>query len=201
MNEYSITKVSGTPIVVRGNDIDTDRIIPARFLKRITFEGLGEHAFNDDRVLARQGGHTHPFDAPHNRQATILLVNKNFGCGSSREAAPQALYRWGIRAVIGESFGEIFYNNSIAVGMPCVKVDQGSIEALQRLAMETPTMQIDVDLQARQIRAADAVFTLGIGEGPRRQFIEGYWDATVALLANRSQIEQIARTLPYIAEW
>ena len=135
----SIRCVSGTTVVVRGDDIDTDRIIPARFLKCVTFEALGPAAFADDRAeLADSPAGPHPFDRPEHQGASILLVNRNFGCGSSREHAPQALMRWGIRAVVGESFAEIFYGNCLALGIPCLVADHDTMLAIQAAAEADP---------------------------------------------------------------
>ena len=147
-----IGSVAGRAVVVSGDDIDTDRIIPARFLKCVTFDGLGAQAFADDR--SERKGH-HPFDLPHFQGASILVVNRNFGCGSSREHAPQALMRWGIRAVVGESFAEIFYGNCLALGIPCFTADHGQVLALQAAVEADPSLQLRLDLATQTATGAD----------------------------------------------
>src|SRR5689334_10872788 len=141
-----LTIIEGTAVPVPGQDIDTDRIIPARFLKAISFEGLETHVFEDDRIQAKQQGQPHPFDVPAYQGAALLVVNRNFGCGSSREHAPQALKRWGIRAVIGESFSEIFFGNSLAIGMPCVSIPKTDADALIDQIEREPTTRLRLDV-------------------------------------------------------
>jgi 3-isopropylmalate/(R)-2-methylmalate dehydratase small subunit len=194
-----IVEVSGSAIALRGNDIDTDRIMPARFLREITFEGLGEHVFADDRVQEKRAGRTHPFDDPKLAKSKILFVEKNFGCGSSREHAPQGLRRWGIRAIVAESFGEIFAGNCISVGVPCVRTSAETMAALRQLQQEKPERTFVLNLRDRTIAAGNHRFPVEINEGPRTQFVEGSWDATRVLLAAGDAIERVARALPYLA--
>ncbi len=196
MAESIITNVSGTGMPVRGNDIDTDRIIPARYLRAVTFDGLGEHAFEDDR---KQAAGAHPFDDPRFADAAILLVNNNFGSGSSREHAPQALQRWGIRAVVGQSFGEIFFGNSLTLGIPCVVLDEAEIGQLQDAADADPGAEISIDLKAGTVSAGDLSFSAGMPEAVRESLISGRWDALGELLGAPDRTQSVHDRLPYIA--
>jgi 3-isopropylmalate/(R)-2-methylmalate dehydratase small subunit len=195
--------ISGRAIVVRGNDIDTDRIIPARFLKTITFDGLGEHAFEDDRLGLKEQGMTHPFDNPKFADAEILIVNKNFGCGSSREHAPQAIARWGkgIKVILGESFAEIFYGNCQSLGVPCPTLDASSTEKLMALIESNPALEVRFDLTSRTISAGSDTFSFQMPDGPRQAFLEGTWDPTFELLQGKPEIEATAKRLPYITNY
>lgn len=194
-----IQTVSGRAVPVRGADIDTDRIIPARFLRCVTFEGLGAHAFEDDRLQEKREGKLHPFDDARFQGANVLLGNQNFGCGSSREHAPQALYRWGVRAIVAVSYSEIFYGNSVAIGMPCVHVSLEDSQALQTLVEADPSLEVTVDLEANQVRAGAKVFAASMPAGARGQFLEGTWDAMSALISGLPEVEALAKKLPYLA--
>ncbi len=194
-----IALVRGRAVPVRGDDIDTDRIMPARFLRCVTFEGIEEHAFEDDRRQLAAIGQTHSFDDQRFRGASVLLVNHNFGCGSSREHAPQALVRWGIRAVVGESFAEIFFGNCLALGVPCVTVSADDIEKLMEAVERDPELDVAVDLESCEIRAGNLTVPAKIPQGPRDAFLEGAWDATGALLRDYEQVRSVAGRLPYVA--
>ena len=191
-----IKQVSGNGIALRGNDIDTDRIIPARFLKCVTFDGLGEQAFADDR---QQSNGQHPFDQPHFQGANILAVNNNFGCGSSREHAPQALLKWGIEAIIGESFAEIFFGNCLANGVPCVTASPETLNAVQTFIEENPAATVTVDLENLEIVCGDWKKAISLGEGARQALLNGNWDSCGQLVSSSSDIATTAKELPYLA--
>ena len=189
-----IIKISGNCISLVGDDIDTDRIIPARFLKCVDFESLGDAVFEDDRkdLMGK-----HPFDVKSNRDAVILLVNSNFGCGSSREHAPQALMRWGIKAIIGESFAEIFYSNCIAIGIPCFTLSKKDIKPLQDRA-EKGNLFFEIDIKNVIAIEGSTKHNLEIKESSKNMFLSGEWDATSSLLNNIKLIESKMNNLPYI---
>ncbi len=189
-----ITKINGQCISLIGNDIDTDRIIPARFLKCVNFNSLGETVFEDDRSTLKG---QHPFDLEKNKNATILIVNSNFGCGSSREHAPQALMRWGIRAIIGESFADIFYSNCIAIGIPCFTLSKELIQKIQK-NKDDKFLFLEIDLKKSLAKSNDLNFNLEIKESSRKMFLSGEWDATSTLLDNENLIENKFNQLPYI---
>ena len=193
-NSSSVSSVTGSAIPVRGDDIDTDRIMPARYLRCVTFNGLEDHFFEDDR----EQGTSHPFDDARYAGATVLLVNRNFGCGSSREHAPQGLARWGIGAVVGESFAEIFFGNCVALGLPCLTVSQTDVEALMESVEANPTADLVVDLESNSIRLGDRTVSASMPEGARDAFLRGTWDATGLLLDRPEEIEAVAKTLPYV---
>ncbi len=189
-----ISNINGQCIPLIGNDIDTDRIIPARFLKCVNFDSLGESVFEDDR---KNLNGKHPFDLKENKNASILIVNSNFGCGSSREHAPQALMRWGIKAIIGESFADIFYSNCIAIGIPCFTLPKNSIEEIQNYC-DNKFLFLEIDLKNSFAKAKDLSLNLEIKESSRKMFLSGEWDATSTLLENENLIENKFNELPYI---
>ena len=189
-----ITHINGQCISLIGNDIDTDRIIPARFLKCVNFNALGESVFEDDRKTLNG---RHPFDLEENKNATILIVNSNFGCGSSREHAPQALMRWGIKAIIGESFADIFYSNCIAIGIPCFTLPTESIQEIQK-NKDNKFLFLKIDLKNSLAKSKDFSLNLEIKESSRKMFLSGEWDATSTLLENENLIENKYSNLPYV---
>jgi 3-isopropylmalate/(R)-2-methylmalate dehydratase small subunit len=226
----TVEYVSGTGIPLRGNDIDTDQIIPARYLKAVTFDGLGQFAFQDQRFTdddgvvkedrrssvssetsvsetpeeQRDGGggtvevKDHPFNEDRFREASVMVVNANFGCGSSREHAPQALMRWGIDAIVGESFAEIFAGNCLALGVPTVTAEQEEIEALQEFVDENPDAEIDVDVAAETVRYGDTEIDATVDDAQRKALVEGVWDTTALLKSNSEAVARTARDLPYV---
>ncbi|WP_041238320.1 3-isopropylmalate dehydratase small subunit [Gloeothece citriformis] len=191
-----VTQISGRGIPLIGNDIDTDRIIPARFLRCVTFDGLGEQVFADDRT---QMNGEHPFDLPQYQGANLLVVNANFGCGSSREHAPQAIMRWGIQGIIGESFAEIFFGNCIANGIPCVTATPETIKQIQSLLQNNPQLSITLDLEAMEVRCGEFNFSVTMGEGSRQMLIGGSWDSCGQLIQNIETVKETATKLPYLA--
>jgi 3-isopropylmalate/(R)-2-methylmalate dehydratase small subunit len=196
-----IRSVAGRAVAVRGNDIDTDRIIPARFMKTVSFESLGRWVFHDARRDAAGNPTGHPFDDPGHAGARILVANRNFGCGSSREHAPQALAAWGIRAVVAESLAEIFAGNCTAIGIPAVEVDAGAAEALMRLVEAEPGAEVRLDLQSMQVEAEGVSHPVRMPAPRRSMFLSGSWDTVGELLGARDQIAATAARLPYIARF
>ena len=199
MSPRYLDRISGRGISLRGHDIDTDRIIPARFLKSVSFEGLEAHAFEDDRKQLQERGHTHPFSDARFAGASILVVNGNFGCGSSREHAPQALQRWGIQAVVGESFSEIFFGNSVALGMPCLTVSTHDADALQAAIEADPKVEIAVSVSAQSVEVNGKTLEASVPAGAREALTSGTWDATGLLLDNFDQVRNVANGLPYVS--
>jgi 3-isopropylmalate/(R)-2-methylmalate dehydratase small subunit len=194
----SIERRTGRGIVVRGNDIDTDQIIPGRFLRSITFVGLEEHVFADVRRTPDGVLKGHPFDQDHFEGASILVVNRNFGCGSSREHAPQALMRWGIRAIVGESFAEIFFGNCVALGIPAVTGSPGEIAALMDAIELDPSHAISLDLENMTVTSRAGTIRIQMPDGARTQLTDGTWDAMRTLLAAADDIDAVAARLPYV---
>jgi 3-isopropylmalate/(R)-2-methylmalate dehydratase small subunit len=196
-----ITRIEGRARPLGGNDIDTDRIIPARFLRSVSFEGLENHLFEDDIVQARASNVTHPMVDARFDGAEILVVNRNFGCGSSREHAPQAIRRRGFRAVVGESFSEIFFGNSVALGMPCVTGAAPDIARLQDLVTQAPALVLSIDLEAMQLACGDWRMPVSLPAAARESFLEGTWDATGLLLDRYEQVEETMSRVPYLNGW
>lgn len=191
-----VRAVSGRGLPLRGDDIDTDRIIPARYLRSVTFNGLGEAVFADDRA---QAAGSHPFDQPQYQGAKVLVVNRNFGCGSSREHAPQAIARWGIVALLGESFAEIFLGNCVAIGVPCVTAAAAVVKVLQDAVEFNPQATIELDLAALEVRCGDYSAPVQMAEGPRQMFLTGTWDACGQLVAQAAATRSVAAKLPYLS--
>lgn len=187
-------QIVGRTIPLPGSDIDTDRIMPARFLKSVTFEGLEAHVFEDDRRQAPD----HPFNQARYGGATILVVGRNFGSGSSREHAPEGLRRWGIRGIVGESFAEIFFANCTALGLPCLSVDAADVKWLLEAVAHHPEKEALLDVEHRLVRLMERTIPAMIPEGARSQLLTGTWNATGVLLEAGEAIERVAQRLPYI---
>ena len=190
----SITSVTGRGLPLRGDDLDTDRIMPARFLRAVTFEGLEQHLFEDDR----RADPSHPFNDARYKGATVLVVNRNFGCGSSREHAPQGLARFGITAVVAESFSEIFLGNSAVLGIPCFSADHASIDALQSLVERAPETLIEARVDTGAVTAGSVRLAATIPTGLRDGFVSGQWNPTAMLLDRFDDVRAVASALPYV---
>jgi len=194
MSVSRIEHATGRGIPLRGHDIDTDRIIPARYLKAISFEGLENHVFADDR----SSNPAHAFNQPQFQGASVLLVNRNFGCGSSREHAPQALQRWGITAVVGEVFSEIFFGNSVQLGLPCLTVSHEDVERLMAAVEADPTTSIDVDVVGLRVTSGGVTAAATMARAAHEALTTGLWDGTGLLLADFDQVRELADSLPYV---
>ena len=194
LNAQAILSVSGRGLPVRGNDIDTDRIMPARFLVSVSFEGLERHVFEDDRAADP----AHPFNDPRYTGASILIVNANFGCGSSREHAPQGIARAGFGAVIGESFSEIFQGNAAVIGLPCFVADREAVNQLQTLVERTPEANITADVASGAVAVGSLRFNASVPSALRDAFVSGQWNPTAMLLDKFEEVKAVASRLPYI---
>ena len=195
-----INQIEGKAVPVEGNDIDTDRIIPARYLKEITFTNMGKYPFYDERFDSEGKLKGHPFDLPQFQGSHILFVNQNFGCGSSREHAPQSLMRWGIRAIIGESFAEIFAGNCTMLGIPTATVNHGEMMKLQTLVKENPKTMFLLDMDKKTLmKEGTEYLKFDIHESKRNALVNGTWDSTSLLLANASKTAAVAGKLPYVS--
>lgn len=195
MNE--VTNVSGSGVPLLLDDIDTDRIIPARFLRCVTFDGLGEYAFEDDRQ--QDPGHT--FNNSKYQNGSVLIAGRNFGCGSSREHAPQSLIRWGIQTIIAESFAEIFFGNCTALGTPAVCASREVLQQLTKLVEEDPSRKITVDLETMQGRSGDFQFDITIPDSARQALLSGQWDFMNLLLENEAEVRKASKQLPYLNQF
>jgi 3-isopropylmalate/(R)-2-methylmalate dehydratase small subunit len=194
-----IERVEGRALPMRGEDVDTDRIMPARFLKSITFDGLEGHVFEDDRLAATRAGQVHPFDEPKYRGASVLLVNSNFGSGSSREHAPQGLRRAGFRAIVGESFAEIFFGNSLMIGLVCATAAPADVEKLMTLVEREPAATLQIDLRAGTCSAAGTTVPVSIPAHVRDALMTGAWDTTGLLMDRYEEVDATSARLPYLA--
>jgi 3-isopropylmalate/(R)-2-methylmalate dehydratase small subunit len=191
----SITVVTGRAIPLRGDELDTDRIMPARFLRAVTFEGLETHVFEDDRATDPK----HAFNNPRYNGASVLVVNSNFGCGSSREHAPQGLIRYGVKAIIGQSYSEIFLGNSSVLGLPCFTAEKASIEALQALIEKAPDTVVEARVDTGVITAGALKIQGHLPSGMRDAFLTDQWNPTSMLLADYPQVKATAARLPYVS--
>lgn len=196
--ESVIRSVAGRAVAVPGDDVDTDRIMPARYLKCVTFDAIGQYTFQDERFTPDGKEKAHPFNDPKHKGATVLVVNKNFGCGSSREHAPQGIRRWGIRAIVGESFAEIFAGNCAAIGLPAVTASEADVKALQAFAAADPAAEVAVDLDKKTAAFGGKTISVDIREAARKGFLEGTWDTTATLLAAAERVKQVGNGLPYL---
>lgn len=198
MSLQKITQVTGRGVCVAGNDIDTDRIIPARFLKCVTFDGLGAGLFADDRKAAAATGGVHPLDDPRFRGAAVLLSGANFGCGSSREHAPQAIAKFGFRAVVAESYAEIFFGNSTNLGLPCVSAAREDIQRVAAAVAADPGLELTIDLTALELRYGAGSIRLTMRDSARDALVHGRWDAIAELLEGMPAVEATTARLPYL---
>lgn len=194
MTMHKIEAISGTAVPLLLDDVDTDRIIPARYLRCVTFDGLGEHAFEDDRKQDPR----HPFDDPRFQGASVLVAGRNFGCGSSREHAPQSLMRWGIKAIVAESFAEIFFGNCTSLGIPCVCASRSDLEKLGAAIQANPQMVVTVDLAGGEVRAGSHSAKVTMVESARQSLVSGQWDFLGQLLDNKDGIAATAAKIPYL---
>ena len=195
-----VTQASGTGVFIPGADIDTDRIIPARFMKCVTFDGLGEFAFYDVRFDPVTGEKTeHPLNEERFKGASILVAGINFGCGSSREHAPQSLTKYGFTAIIAESFAEIFYGNSTTLGLPCVSSTKENIDALKAACTADPTLEVTIDLNAMTVTAGDLSFAVEMPDSARHALLSGRYDPIKELIDNQEKIQATAALLSYVS--
>jgi 3-isopropylmalate/(R)-2-methylmalate dehydratase small subunit len=198
MSASRVISIVGRGLPVVGDDIDTDRIMPARHLRAITFDGLEQHLFGDDRAHAAGEGRIHPVDDPRFAGASLMVVNRNFGCGSSREHAPQGIARWGIKGLVGESFSEIFFGNAVMLGLPAVTAAPADVAALQALIDQQPQTSVSLDLDAMRVHAASLTIDVHLPPAARDALITGRWDGLGLLLQDFHEVREAAASLPYL---
>ena len=198
MSLAKITRVTARALAVPGDDVDTDRIIPARYLRCVTFDGLGEHAFRDERFTPEGVAREHPMNRPDAREAAILVSGQNFGCGSSREHAPQSLWRFGFKAVVAGSFAEIFFGNSTGIGVPCVCLSKDDLAALTAWVQANPQNEVTVDLESLKVVAGGKSYPAVMPESARSVLMGGKWDSVAELLEGAAAVDALAKTLPYV---
>jgi len=194
----AIKQVTGRAVPIPGDDVDTDRIIPARFMKCVTFDGLGEYAFHDVRFDGEGNPKPHPLNEERFQGATIMLVGSNFGCGSSREHAPQSLHKFGVRAIIGLSFAEIFFGNATTLGIPCVSMEEGGLRALTEMVDAHPEQELTIDIERKQIVFSGNELDLVMNESARESLLSAEWDALALLLKDAEEIDAVAERLHYV---
>lgn len=192
-----IDEITGTALPLPGDDIDTDRIMPARYLKELTFENLGQYVFHDEIQAAKDSANPHGFANTDYSNANFLIVNSNFGCGSSREHAPQGIKRWGVDCIIGESFSEIFYSNCCSIGLPCLHVSSEIAKELQEIASKQPDINFELSLSKQQLRVGEKEYDFSMSEGDREAFVAGKWDMLSELLSRKVEIASLLDELPY----
>jgi len=195
MNCIKVVKVTGRAIPVIGDDIDNDRIIPARYLKEISFSKMGKYPFFDERFNADGSRKDHVFNDDRFQEASILFTNVNFGCGSSREHAPQALHRWGIKAIVAESFGEIFAGNCAMLGIPAVVASKSDVAKLQMITTQDPNVEFSINLNDMTVTAGNLSVSVAMHTSIRKTLVEGTWDSTSMMLENAGQVENVSERL------
>jgi len=188
----------GRAVPVPGADVDTDRIIPARFLKCVTFDDLAEGMFYDERFEADGTSKQHPIDQEMYKGASVLVVGPNFGCGSSREHAPQSIKRYGFKAIVGVSYAEIFFGNSTNLGMPCVSMTEEDNEKLSELVSSNPDAELSLDLESMEVSFGGTIFKITMPDGAREALVSGKWDAIQELVEQDTKIDVVAESLPYV---
>lgn len=201
MSELKRASIYGRGVVIDGDDIDTDRIVPARFLKEITFDAMGEYLFYDVRFDESGNALDFPLNDARFDGAAVMIVGQNFGCGSSREHAPQAILRYGIQAIIGESFAEIFLGNCQSLGIPCVTVSAPDRARLAEAVLSNPQSKLRVDIASRHVAIQEETIAISLADDRQQAFLAGAWDATALLKANADQIAKTAARLPYVTNF
>ncbi|MFT4945962.1 MAG: 3-isopropylmalate/(R)-2-methylmalate dehydratase small subunit [Natronomonas sp.] len=197
-DDIQISAVGGTGVPIPGDDVDTDQILPARFMKEVTFENMADYLFYDARRDDDGGFNDHPLNRFEG--ASIAVVNSNFGCGSSREHAPQAMMRWGVDGVVGESFAEIFRDNCKSLGIPAITASHAEVSALQEWIEDNPDGEVEIDVEEETVTYGDTVIEGNIDDAMKEALIDGIWDTTQLMYSNLSKVEETAASLPYVEE-